>query len=388
MLCPGCGLENVVSARFCDECGARLHVAADNSLAPLKELDSTGDLASSQSQLGRSPAQISPPLGVFVGRQREMSELKAALEDAMSGHGGLVMLGGEPGIGKTRTAQELAAYGEMKGIRVHWGWCFQEEGAPPYWPWILTFRSYIQQREPEQLRSDAGAGAADIAEIVPEIHNKLTDLETPPSLEPEQARFRLFDSITTFFRNASESQPLMLVLDDLHWADKSSLLLLQFMARQLKECSLLVVGCYRDTDLPLHHPLSATLAELSREPAFRHHLLRGLSQQDTVHFIEFTAGVRPHQLVVDHIHARTEGNPFFMAEVVRLLAEQGGLVPAETREPHSVKVPLAVRNAVGQRLSMRSEECNRMLSTASVVGREFTLDLLAGLMEDFSEERL
>ena len=93
----------------------------------------------------------------------------------------------------------------MKGVRVHWGWCFQEEGAPSYWPWILLLRSYVQQGEPEQLRSEAGPGAADIAGIIPEIRHKLTDLERPASLEPEQARFRLFDSITTFLKNAAQS---------------------------------------------------------------------------------------------------------------------------------------------------------------------------------------
>ena len=180
----------------------------------------------------------------------------------------------------------------------------------------------------------------------------------------------------------------MLVLDDLHWADTSSLLLLQFIVRQLEGCSLLVVGCYRDTDLPHQHPLSATLAELSREPVFRHHFLRGLSEQDTARFIEITVGIKPPQFVVDHIHAQTEGNPFFTAEVVRLLAEEGGIVVAEAPWPLSIKVPLAVRNAVGQRVSRRSEECNRMLSIASVVGREFTFDLLSRLMADVSEERL
>ena len=118
-------------------------------------------------------------------------------------------------IGKTRTAQELASHAEALGAQVLWGRCFEEEGTPPYWPWLQLLRSYIRQQTPEQLQVEMGSGAANIAEIAPELGEKLPNLETPPSLEPEQARFRLFDSISTFLKNAAQSQPLMLVLDDL-----------------------------------------------------------------------------------------------------------------------------------------------------------------------------
>jgi eukaryotic-like serine/threonine-protein kinase len=163
--------------------------------------------------------------GEFVGRQREMGELRVILEDALSSQGQLLMLVGEPGIGKTRTAQELAAHAGARGAQVLWGWCYEEEGAPPFWPWLQPIRSYVQQRDPEQLKAEMGPGAADIAEVMSEVRDKLPGLEPPPALPPEQARFRLFDSITTFLKNAAQSQPLMLVLDDLHWSDKPSLLL-------------------------------------------------------------------------------------------------------------------------------------------------------------------
>ena len=137
------------------------------------------------------------------------------------------MLAGEPGIGKTRTAQELGAHAETLGARVLWGRCFEEEGTLPYWPWVQPIRSYVQQQDPADLGDLMGPGAANIAEIVPEVRQKLTDLEPPPTLEPEQARFRLFDCITTFLKTAAQTRPLMLVLDDLHWSDRPSLLLLQ-----------------------------------------------------------------------------------------------------------------------------------------------------------------
>ena len=152
-----------------------------------------------------------------------MAVLTSVLDDALSGQGRLVMLAGEPGIGKTRTAQELASLAEAKGAQVLWGRCYEEEGTPPYWAWVQAIRSYVQGASIEQLAAEMGPGAAAIAEIVAEVQSKLPELRTLPALEPEQARFRLFDSITDFLKNASHSRPLMLVVDDLHWAERSSL---------------------------------------------------------------------------------------------------------------------------------------------------------------------
>jgi DNA-binding CsgD family transcriptional regulator/tetratricopeptide (TPR) repeat protein len=234
-----------------------------------------------------------------------------------------------------------------------------------------------------------GPGAADIAEIILEVRSKLPDLELPPVLDsPEAARFRLFNSITAFLKNASQDQPLMLVLDDLHWADKPSLLLMQFLSRQLAESRLLVVGCYRDVEISRQHPLSDTLAQLSREPMFQRQWLQGLDEEDTRRFIESVALIRPSPEVVETIYAQTEGNPLFMREVVRLLREQGELAMKGIRSRQGIKVPVGIREAVGQRLNRRSEQCNRMLTTASVIGREFSLDLIAHFMEDLSEESL
>src|SRR5918999_38549 len=326
--------------------------------------------------------------GEFVGRQQEMGKLKGVLEDALSGQGQVLMLVGEPGIGKTRTAQELAAYAETRGAQVLWGWCYEEEGAPPFWPWLQPIRSYVQQQDAEQLRSEMGPGAADIAEVVSEVRDKLPGLEPPLALQSEQARFRLFDSITTFLKNAAKSQPLMLVLDDLHWADKPSLLLLQFLARQLTESRLLVVGCYRDMELSRQHPLSESLAQLSRLPVFQRELLLGMSREDSGQFIEMTAGVRPSPQLVETIYARTEGNPFFTAEVVRLLSERGALQDSAGLEAVASALPVGVLEVIGRRLNRLSSQCHQTLTTAAVIGREFDFRLLNLLSERTSEEQL
>jgi DNA-binding CsgD family transcriptional regulator len=326
--------------------------------------------------------------GAFVGRQQEMGKLKGVLEDALSGQGQLLMLVGQPGIGKTRTAQELAAHAETRGAQVLWGWCYEEEGAPPFWPWVQPIRAYVQQRDPEQLQSEMGPGAADIAEVVSEARGKLPNLEPPPVLPPEQARFRLFDSITTFLKNAAQSQPLMLVLDDLHWADKPSLLLLQFLARQLTESHLLVVGCYRDLELSRQHPLLEGLAQLSRLPVFQRELLLGMSQEDSGQFIEMTAGIRPSPQLVETIHAHTEGNPFFLKEMTRLLSEQGELMAAEIGGSEGIRIPQGVREVIGQRLNRLSESCHQMLTITSVIGREFEFRLLRTLNDETTDKQL
>ena len=174
----------------------------------------------------RASAQTRHGDTVFVGRRPELETLTAALEDAVAGRGQVVMLAGAPGIGKTRTAREFADLAGAQGAKVMWGWCYEHQGAPPYWPWLQLIRAHVDSTEPAQLQLEMGPGGAYISEILPERKNRLDGLEKPPSLDPEQARFRLFLSITNFLKNISLSQPLVLVLDDLHWADESSLLLL------------------------------------------------------------------------------------------------------------------------------------------------------------------
>ena len=262
----------------------------------------------------------------------------------------------------------------------------KKSGPPPYWPWLLPLRSCIQQKTPEKLQSEMGPGAADIAEVLPELREKLPGLEPPPSLEPEQGRFRLFNSISGFLKNAARSQPLVLILDDLHWADRASLLLLQFLGKEMGESQLLIVGTYRDVELSRQHPLSETLAQLTREPVFQRKLLSGLSQEDTGQFIEAAVGTRPSQELVDTIYGHTEGNPFFLTEVVRLLSEQNRLTTEGTQGFQSISIPEGVREVIGQRLNRLSEQCNEILTTASIIGREFDSRLLDTLSDEISED--
>ncbi len=249
----------------------------DSATDVLSALDAI-DLATSVEQdatgVDETHALDSLAGGVFVGRQREMGDLKGCLEDALSGRGRLVTLVGEPGIGKTRTAQELATYAGLRGAQVLWGRSYEEQGVPPYWPWVQAIRTYVREKDPQQLQSEMGSGAADIAEVVSDVRERLPDLQPAPELEPEQARFRFFDSIAAFLKTASQRQPLVLVLDDLHWADQPSLALLQFVARELGGARLLIIGTYRDMELSRQHPLAEALGELTRERLFQRFIMR------------------------------------------------------------------------------------------------------------------
>jgi DNA-binding SARP family transcriptional activator len=313
------------------------------------------------------------PGGAFVGRERELAELNEGLEDAFAGRGRLFLLRGEPGIGKSRLADELLATARARGATELVGRCWEAGGAPAYWPWIQSLRAYVAEVEPDTLRSQLGAGAADVAQLLPELRALFPALPEPPALESEGARFRLFDAATSFLRSAAQARPLVLVLDDLHAADQPSLLLLQFVAREIGHSRLLVLCAFRDVDPMLQEPLTSTLAELARERHTAQIELAGLSEPDVAAYVEFSTGTKLAPRLVQTVHAETEGNPLFVVEVVRLLDAEGRLADAD---PHR-RIPSGVRSVIGQRVGRLSENCRRVLVPAAVMGREFGLDALA-----------
>ncbi len=328
--------------------------------------------------------------GVFVGREAESQQLRLMFDAARKNSGGVALLVGEPGIGKTRMAEELLTYARMKGAQVATGRCYEGEGAPAYWPWIQIIRSTVHDRSAQTLASEMGSGAGYIAEIVSDVRQALPDAQSPAGSDLEASRFQLFDSVTNFLKNASRSQPMVIFLDDMHWADKPSLLLLDFVSRQLKDTRILVVCTYRDIELGRQHPLAQSLASIIREPNTRRILLRGLTEADLARYITLTTGSDPEASLVKAIATETEGNPFFIIETVRLLASEGRL-SAKTGSTWSLTIPQGVKEVIGRRLDLLSEECNRVLTLASVLGREFELpaiELLASIPTDTLLEAL
>ena len=268
----------------------------------LKTLSHRQHGRSDDTELAAQPRLRSLASG-FIGRRREMAELAAALQDVLSGRGRMVMVTGDPGIGKTRTAEELQSCAEARGLRVFWGRCHEQPASPPYWPWVQVLRSCFALSDVKRVLDVMGLAAADIGLMAPEFRNRLPDVHPSRNEDdPEQARFRLLDAVTTFLKEISEHQPLVLVLDNLHWADLCSLSLLEFLAQELSESHLLVLGTYRDAEVSRGHHLFHTLGGLSRLDLFQRVPLNGLSLDEVRELIVRMAKVEPSDDIATMVH--------------------------------------------------------------------------------------
>ena len=310
----------------------------------------------------------------FVGRERELSELAGALHDAVGGQGRLCLLTGEPGIGKSRIAEELARHARPEGAQVLVGRCWEAGGAPAFWPWVQSLRSYVRGNDRDGLVGELGPGAAEVAAILPELRERIPGLRPPAAPKSEGARFRLFAATAEFLRRASDKRPLVLILDDLHAADTPSLLLLRFVARELGSMHVLLVAAMRDVDPLPAEPLTVMLAEVAREPVTRWVSLTGLAEDEVAEYVRLTAAEIASPELASALYGETEGNPLFVAETVRLLALEGLPTDASGTPKHAI--PPTISEVISRRLAHLSPGCNQMLVQASVLGREFALDAL------------
>src|SRR5881398_3296697 len=313
-----------------------------------------------------------PP--VFVGRHHELVELPAGLEDAVTGRGRFLLVVGEAGIGKTRLVEELSREAAERGHLVLWGRCWEGEGAPPYWPWIQVIRTYLRIARSDGLpRVADAAGAPYLAQLVPELGG-LQSPAPPVPPQSEHARFYLFDAVATFLRSRPDHTPLVLVFDDLQWADTPSLLLLQFLVHELRDTAMLVVATYRAMEARQNPHVAEILGALARDG--RHLPLSGFGEGEVAAFIEGKTGRSASAALVQAVHRETEGNPFFVDEVVHLLAAEGALERRDETVAPRLPVPQGVREAIRRRLAPLPAPCRDALTFASVVGREFGLGAL------------
>jgi tetratricopeptide (TPR) repeat protein len=319
-------------------------------------------------------ALVSAAATPFVGRGSERSKLAAAWSRAVSGERRVALVAGEPGIGKTRLAAEIAREALAAGAIVLHGRC-DEDLSAPFQPWVQSLRHYLAHADPGALRADLAETAADLVRVVPEVSRFVSDLPASDP-DPESARLRLFEAIDGLLASASRSAPVLVVLDDLHWADKPSLVLLRHLVRSARPAALLLLGTYRETDLARTHPLAETLADLRREPLVERLLLRGLAESETAALLAARAEHDVAEAFVRAVHSETDGNPFFVEEVLRHLAETGALRReggrwTSDRRIEDLGIPEGVREVVGRRLSRLSETANQALGVAAVIGRDF-----------------
>lgn len=339
-------------------------------------------VAAVQTRAGAGPVReaggAAPFAAPFVGHAHAMERLRAALESTLAGRGRVALLVGEPGIGKTRTAEELAAEARGRGTLAPVGRAYEGEGAPAFWPWVQILRACAAQGSP--ARAAARGDERELGELIRALEGRAAAGSGANAVEAEHARFRLFDSVAAALKRVAQRRPLVLVLDDLHWADEASLRLLGFIARDIGEERLLVVGTYRDVELRRGHPLSDLLGLLAREPTCERIPLRGFGREDTERLITGVAGAAAPPEVAGAVHDMTDGNPFFIQEVVRLLAGSGGLAGG-IEATLALALPQSVRDAVGRRLDALPDACNALLRIAAVLGREFATPLLARVAE-------
>jgi len=323
----------------------------------------------------------------FVGREAERSELRRLLEQAKAGTGALVMVGGEPGVGKTRLAEELCRRCEAEGFVTYVGHCYEAAGAPPYIPIVEAYEQALAAApSPDAFREFLGDEASEVARLVPKLRQLCPDI--PPLLElpPEQERRFLFNSVFDVLARTAAAQPVLLVLDDIHWADEPTMLLIAHVAERIAEIPVLMVGLYRDTEVDAGRPLSRTFEELARRRLARRMSLERLHANGVAQMLTGLAGQPPPAELVDVFYAETDGNPFFTEEVFRHLAEEGLLFDTDGHFRSDLKagdldVPEGVRLVVAARLRRLGDEGPKVLGSAAVLGRIFSLQLLQALEE-------
>jgi tetratricopeptide (TPR) repeat protein len=329
----------------------------------------------------------SPAVGArnaFVGREPELAALLSGLEDARAGRGRFIALVGEAGVGKTRTLEEFVARAGLPEERILWGRCPEHHGLPAYWPWTQAIGRYLERCDPEGLPRVLGRGAADLAQIIPSIGERLGGLEPPAAFDAAQARLRLFDSMAALLRRTAESEPIVLVLDDLHWADEGSVQLLAFLAPELRRCQTLLLASYREREMKRSPRLLAEVARVGERIP-----MRGLRLDEAERFIRDRVEGDPRQALVAHLHRVSQGNPFFLDELVRMLRKEGRLDGDDVT--FGGALPDEVREVIRRNLEPLSAEDRDLLTTAAVIGYDFDvarLRAVAGLPPDRLLERL
>jgi hypothetical protein len=318
----------------------------------------------------------------FVGRQRELDELNSTLADVRAGAGALFIVVGGAGMGKTRFADEVTRAARGQGFQAVWGRCWETGGAPAYWPFIQVLRELLRG-EGATLLAAVGSAKSALAQLMPDLVAAEAGA-MPAGVSADaavDARFRLFDAVGAVLREAAARAPLLIVLDDLHMADPSSLALLHFVARNLRGVRALLLCTYRDEEARLRPEAGQTLADVAREGTYLP--LAPLSDDDVAVMVASLTGQTPDRALrglIEEIRRTTEGNPLFLDQLLRLLLQRGELTSPVTQAGR-LPVPETVRDVIRRRFSRLGAEVVEVLAEAAVLGREWSRAALLALGE-------
>lgn len=321
----------------------------------------------------------------FVGRKAERAELRLLLDHAVRGSGSLVMVGGEPGVGKTRLAEELMAEAAGRNMQVFAGHSYEMEGAAPFIAVVELFEAALARApSPAAFRAFLGDEAAEVARLLPKLRQLCPDIPPPLELPAEQERRLLFNSVLDVIARSGRQRPMLLLFDDLHWADDPTLLLVEHLAAHLHELPVLMVATYRDTEADVGRPLAKTFEDLRRRQLARWVTLGRLPEPEVAQVLQALSGQDVPPALVRAIYSETEGNPFFLGEVYRYLTEEGRLFGPDGRFLDDLTLadldaPASVRLVVGRRLRRLDPKTPPVLAAAAVVGRAFSVEVLEAM---------
>jgi tetratricopeptide (TPR) repeat protein len=330
--------------------------------------------------------------GRLVGRSQEFQLLRTHWASARQGQTQLVLLSGEPGVGKTRLASEFIAYVRLQGAVVLQGACYEYEAAIPYLPLSEALREWVSSQNDQALRERLGSLCVELARLAPEIDTRLGPLPPNPALSPEEERLRLFDHMARFLQSLSKENGLLLFIDDLHWADHGTFAMLQYLLRRLRGSHVLLLAAYREVELDRDHPLAAVLVDWNRERSVGVNRIRlgRLSLEECRALLAVLFGeAEISDEFAQAIYLETEGNPFFIEEVIKALIEGGQIYRQdgswERRNIQELEIPQSIKEAIGRRLDRLSPESNETLQQAAVLGKVFEfqeLTVYAGRPEE------
>jgi DNA-binding winged helix-turn-helix (wHTH) protein/tetratricopeptide (TPR) repeat protein len=340
------------------------------------------------------PAQLVATDAVdFVGREAELRQMLDVWERARSGQHQLLLIGGEPGIGKTRLSFEFGRRRTAEGSTVLVG-SSDEENLVPYQPFVESLAWYARHCPEAELRAQLAAigGDIELGPLLAELRRRIADLPGSSIVDSEGRRYRFFEAVSGLLASASRARPLLLIIDDLHWADKPTLLLLRHVIRSARAGSFCIVATYRESELGRTHPLAEMLVDLRREPRATRLVLRGLEVAHVTALVGSVVGRQAPPHLSQVVLESTDGNPFFATEMLLHLKETGALVEAAGRtggtiDLVSLGLSEGIKEVIGRRLSRLSDACNRALGVAAVIGCEFDATLVDAVT-DLSESAL